>query len=177
MGCFSSWPTSPVVASPPQSDWRRRRFLERLTKISQMCFLISLLSPGWCWDAFCWSFHFWLYVCMFICVHDPHVECERPHVVMPYRSVSGPVMGHFARIQVLKRLLQRTNLNQLQKVSSWCLVQMAHLASSARCRSDFGNLAQPSFLNSVSCSIRIPPFAISWWQSILAIGTVLPLGT
>lgn len=118
-----------------------------------------------------------LIVCIFLCVHDPYVECEWPRMVMPYRSVSVPVTGRFAHIQVLKRLLQRTNLNQLQRVSWWCLVQTAHLVSFACCRSDFGNLAQPSFLNSVSCSIHIPPFTISWWQSILAIGTVLPLGT
>lgn len=175
MGCFFSWRAFSVVASPPQSDWRRRQFLERLTKVSQMCFLISLLSPGWCWDAFCWSFHFWLYVSLYVFMtHTCSVQW--PHMVMPYRSVSVPVMGHLAHVQVLKRLLQRTDLNQLQKVSSWCVVQMAHLVSFAHCRSDFGILAQPSFLNSVSCSIHIPPFAIGWWQSILAIGTVLPLG-
>lgn len=68
MGCFSSWPASPVVASPPQGDWRRLQLLERLTKVSQMCVLISLLAWGWCWDAFCWSFLFWLYVYLHVFV-------------------------------------------------------------------------------------------------------------
>lgn len=136
-----------------------------------MCFLVSLLSPGWCQDAFYQSFHFWLYVCLYVFM--THTWNTNGHA---WSCLSVPVMGHFAHIQVLKRLLQRTNLNQLQKLSC-CLVQMAHLASFACCRSDFGNPAQPTFLNSVSCSIPIPPFTICWWQSILAIGTVLPLRT
>lgn len=97
-------------------------------------------------------------------------------MVMPYGSVSVLVTGHFAHVQVLKMLLQRVKLNQLQKVSPWCLVQMTHLTTFAHCRSDFSNLAQPSFLNSVSCGIHISLFAISWWQSILVIGMVLSLG-
>lgn len=95
-----------------------------------------------------------LIVCVFVCVHDPHVTCERSRVVLPYRRVSVPVVGHFAHPQMLKRLLQRTNLNHLQKVSLWCLVQVAHLASSACCRSEFSNLAQPRSLNSVCCDIH-----------------------
>lgn len=111
-----------------------------------MCFLISLLSPGWCWDALCWSFHFCLSVCL--CVHDPRVACKWSHMVLPYRTVSVPVVGHFAHPQMLKRMLQRTNLSHLQKVSLWHLV---HPASSACCRSDFSNLGQPRSSFSVMC--------------------------
>lgn len=80
-----------------------------------------------------------LIVCVF--VHDPHV-------VLPYRTVSVPVV-QFAHPQKLKRLLQRTNLSPLQKVSLWHLVQVVHSASSACCRSDFSHLAQPRSVHSV----------------------------
>ncbi|KAI1240468.1 hypothetical protein IHE44_0008891 [Lamprotornis superbus] len=96
-----------------------------------------------------------LTVCVFVCVHDPHVACKWSCMILPYRTVSVPVMGHFAHPQMLKRLLQRTNLSHLQKVSLWRLVQVVHLASSACCRSDFSNLAQPRSVHSVCCDINI----------------------
>lgn len=89
-------------------------------------------------------------LCVCVCAWHTRGMC----VVLPYRGASVPVVGHSAHPQMLKRLLQRTNLNHLQKVSLWCLVQVAHPASSACCRSDFSSLAQPRSLNSVCCDIH-----------------------
>lgn len=95
-----------------------------------------------------------LIVYVFVCVHDLHVACKWSCMILPYRTVSVPVMGHFAHPQILKRLLQRTNLSHLQKVSLWRLVQVVHLASSACCRSDFSNLDQPRSVHSVCSDIN-----------------------
>lgn len=51
-------------------------------------------------------------VCVFVCVRDPRVACKLSHVLLPYRRVSVPLVGHFAHPQ----MLQRTNLSHLQKV-------------------------------------------------------------
>lgn len=53
-----------------------------------------------------------------------------------------------------EKAVAKNKSQHLQKVSLWCLVQVAHLASSACCRSDFSNLAEPRSLNSVCCNIH-----------------------
>lgn len=117
-------------------------------------------------------------VCVFVCVHDPHVVCERSHVVLPYRRVSVPVVGHFAHPQMLKRLLQRTNLNTYRKYLygvwfRWHTWPPLHAAGQIS-----ATWPSPGLLiQCVVTYIHISPFAVSWWQSILVMRTVLALGT
>lgn len=128
----------------------------------------------WC---FLLEFPF-LIVCVFVCVHDPHVVCERSHVVLPYRRVSVPVVGHFAHPQMLKRLLQRTNLNTYRKYLygvwfRWHTWPPLHAAGQIS-----ATWPSPGLLiQCVVTYIHISPFPVSWWQSILVMRTVLALGT
>lgn len=88
-----------------------------------------------------------LIVCMFMSVHDPLVVMCGPALQKSFCASSGPLCTP----QMLKRLLQRTNLSHLQKVSLWDLVQVVHPAC---CRSDFTHLAQPRSLHSICCDIN-----------------------
>lgn len=93
-----------------------------------------------------------LIVCLFVCVHDPHVACKWLHVVLPYRTVSVPVVGYFAHPQMLKRLLQRTK----PLTESIFMVSGSSDAPGLLyvLQVYFSNLAQPRSVHSVCCDIN-----------------------